>query len=65
MNITLNGEITTITATNIAELLTEIQSPPRGIAVEVNQSIIPKSEHASYLLHENDIVEIVGFIGGG
>lgn len=65
MKITLNGEIKTVNALTIAELLAEISAPPRGIAVEVNAAIIPKSAHADTALQENDIVEIVSFIGGG
>ncbi|MDG1286265.1 MAG: sulfur carrier protein ThiS [Rickettsiales bacterium] len=65
MNITLNGEKKTVTAMTITELLAEISAPPRGIAVEVNAAIIPKSLHAETALNDNDVVEIVSFIGGG
>lgn len=64
-NITLNGETKEVEAKNIPQLLAEISAPPRGIAVEVNGEIIPKSEHESTTLNDNDVVEIVSFIGGG
>lgn len=65
MQITLNGEPKNISATTIAELLAEISAPPRGIAVERNGEIIPKSLHDDTALNDNDVVEIVSFIGGG
>ena len=65
MKITLNGETKNIKADTISALLAEISAPARGIAVEVNGIIIPKSEHHSTALNDNDVVEIVSFIGGG
>ena len=65
MRIRLNGEDREIQAATISELLAEIAAPPRGIAVEVNQEIIPKSLHESHKLNEKDALEIVSFIGGG
>ena len=35
------------------------------MAVEVNESIIPKSEYGSFNLEENDKVEIINAVGGG
>lgn len=35
------------------------------IAVEINGSIIPRSEYASVMISDNDVVEIVSFVGGG
>lgn len=49
----------------ISQLLTTLQMPARGVAVEVNQQIVPRSEHESHLLHEGDQLEIVSLVGGG
>ena len=65
MQITLNGEAKMVTAATIAQLLAEIKAPPRGIAVERNRAIIPKSEHATTSVQPGDHIEIVTFIGGG
>jgi len=35
------------------------------IAVEVNSTIIPKSEFAIHLLSENDKITIINAVGGG
>ncbi|MEX0617720.1 MAG: sulfur carrier protein ThiS [Pseudohongiellaceae bacterium] len=35
------------------------------VAVELNREILPRSEHDTQVLRQNDIVEIVQAIGGG
>ena len=35
------------------------------MAVEVNNSIVPKSEYSNFSLEENDKVEIINAVGGG
>lgn len=64
MQITLNGKPHRSDAGTIRELLDELDLHGR-LAVEVNQSIVPKSEHVTYQLHDQDTVEIVHAIGGG
>ena len=66
MNITLNGEIKSITdQCTISELIEQLGLSEKRLAVEVNLDIIPRSEHISYQFKENDKVEIVHAIGGG
>ena len=56
MKITLNGTTRSMTELGLSE---------KRLAVEVNLDIIPRSEHPSYQLKENDKVEVVHAIGGG
>lgn len=42
-----------------------IKVAPVGIAVAVNEEIVPKSKYAEYRLKEGDRVEIVNIVGGG
>ena len=35
------------------------------IAVEVNGNIVPKTTYAAVLLQEEDVLEVVSFVGGG
>ena len=35
------------------------------IAVEYNGSILPKSEYETTVIKENDLIEVVSFVGGG
>lgn len=65
MKIQVNGKPYELSGETITELLEALNAPPRGIAVECNGIIIPKSDHATYALKPQDEVEIIGFIGGG
>lgn len=65
MNLTVNGEPLVFTGHTLADLLAQLELTGRRIAVEVNQDIVPKGEHATHVLRENDRVEIVHAIGGG
>ena len=65
MNLTVNGEPLVFTGNTLAELLVQLELTGRRIAVEVNQDIVPKGEHATHVLRDNDRVEIVHAIGGG
>lgn len=70
MRITLNGETReiepgTTVAMLVAMLSGEAERDPRGIAIERNLEIVPKSEHASTLIEDGDRIEVVQFVGGG
>jgi sulfur carrier protein len=63
--ITLNGEPRNLAApASIASLLQDLQLQGR-LAVEVNGTIVPRSEHAGHRLEAGDRVEIVRAVGGG
>ena len=64
MQITLNGKPHQSDAGTIRQLLDQLGLHGR-LAVEVNQDIVPKSEHPMHQLHDGDVVEIVHAIGGG
>lgn len=66
MKILLNGETRNVPeGMNLAQLAAQISDDPRGIAIERNLEIVPKSEHAETVLQEGDRLEIVQFVGGG
>ncbi|MCB1837195.1 MAG: sulfur carrier protein ThiS [Alcanivoracaceae bacterium] len=65
MNLTVNGEPLVFNGSTLADLLVQLELTGRRIAVEVNQDIVPKGEHATHVLRDNDRVEIVHAIGGG
>ncbi|MBK8199169.1 MAG: sulfur carrier protein ThiS [Acidobacteria bacterium] len=70
MKITLNGETLEIAGgTTVAMLVEQLAAQagrdPRGVAVERNLEIVPKSEHALTTLAEGDRIELVQFVGGG
>ncbi len=49
----------------VAELLERLELPLRGVAVEVNEQIVPRTRHAEHRLAEGDRLEIVSLVGGG
>ncbi|HRX75054.1 MAG: sulfur carrier protein ThiS [Hyphomonas sp.] len=70
MRITLNGEARDIQqGTTIAMLVVMLSGEevrdPRGVAIERNLEIVPKSEHASTVIEDGDRIEVVQFVGGG
>jgi sulfur carrier protein len=67
MQIQLNGEALTLepATRSVAELVESLGLAGQRIAVEVNEEIVPRSEHGSTRLGEGDWVEVVHAIGGG
>ena len=66
MRIQLNGEPFELPdGATVAALLTRLDLTGRRIAVELNQDIVPRSQHAETSLNEGDQVEVVHAIGGG
>lgn len=66
MKLFLNGEpAETADGTTVAVLLEQLGFPHKGVAVERNRQIVPKSAYAHTALSEGDQIEIVQFVGGG
>lgn len=66
MQIQINGEMRHIAeASTISDLLVLLEMVGRRVAVELNQDIVPKSQHAATVLKQGDVVEVVHAIGGG
>ena len=66
VNLLVNGQPReTADQITIRRLLDELALPSRGIAVEVNEQIVPRQRHAEYELQEGDRLEIVSLVGGG
>ena len=66
MNITLNGKpYNLVQAVTLRELLDLLEIKQGQVAIERNREIVPRSLHDKTIINENDVVEIVSFIGGG
>lgn len=65
MKIVVNGEQVGSNANTVQELLNELKIVQGHVAVEVNLSIIKKSDYGSCRLKDGDRIEIVNFVGGG
>jgi sulfur carrier protein len=66
MHLVVNGRAESVPAgLTVAELLARLQLPPKGLAVEVNEQLVPRARHTEYQLVEGDRLEIVSLVGGG
>ena len=66
VRVTVNGEPRELPAgATVADLVARLAATGRPCAVEVNREIVPRSAHALRALHDDDAIEIVGFVGGG
>ena len=66
MNVFLNGEPARAPdVVTVAAFLESLGMPLKGVAVERNREIVPKSMYVSVRLTEGDRIEIVQFVGGG
>jgi len=50
---------------NIEGLIAHLGYQNQRIAIEINESIIPKSHHSSFILKDLDKVEVINAVGGG
>jgi len=66
MRIEVNGEARELeSGATVRALLEAMELAGVLVAVERNEEIIPRAEHATATLHEGDVVEVVHFVGGG
>lgn len=61
----INGEASDMAGRTVAECLEEYGYDARRVAVEKNGDIVPKARYGETPLKDGDIIEIVGFVGGG
>ena len=64
-HVELNGRSIAIEAGDTIASLLSRQNLVGRYAVEINQEVVPRSEHAARMLHDGDKIEIVRAIGGG
>lgn len=66
MRIEVNGEPREVAdGITVRALLESLALGAQLVAVERNEEIVPRAEHASATLRDGDRVEIVQFVGGG
>ena len=63
--IILHGQPHETDANTVAELLKEQGLAGQAVAVELNQTVVPKREHADQPLKDGDQIELVTLVGGG
>lgn len=66
MEIVVNGESRQVAdQISVRRLIEELGLTEGPVAVERNQAVVPRSEHATTQLANGDVIEIVHFVGGG
>lgn len=66
MKLRVNGDFKEFqTLSSVTDLLNQLEIQQKGIAIEVNCSVISREAWSSVHLKEGDQVEIVQFVGGG
>ena len=66
IKIKINGKIKSIDqGYNLYNLINNLNIPIKKVAIEFNKEIIDKKDIKKIKLKNNDVIEIVHFIGGG
>ena len=66
MRVYINGESREVQGNpSLADLINQLDLPAARIAVELNREVVRRSEWANRMLHDEDRIEIVHFVGGG
>jgi sulfur carrier protein len=66
VNVFVNGQPAELPeGATVADMLSLLKMPPRGVAVEVNLTIVPARQHGEHRLAEGDRLEVVSLVGGG
>src|SRR4051794_32724132 len=65
-NVTINGESRHLPApVTVTELLQQLGFDQRPVAVEINETVVPRARYAEQHVAAGDRVEIATFVGGG
>ncbi len=66
LQIQVNGQPREVSpGTTLEALLQQLQLDRRYLAVERNLQLVPRGEHASTVLLQDDCLEVVTLVGGG
>jgi len=66
MKVVVNGECMELSeGADVAGLLAVLGLEKRRVAVELGRKILSPDAYASTKINEGDVLEIVGFVGGG
>lgn len=66
LQVYVNGESIDLSGPiSLAELITRLDLPAARIAVELNRTVVRRSDWSRTMLQEDDRIEVVHFVGGG
>ena len=61
----LNGEEKELAGKNLLEYLKEAGFKPEQVVVERNLEIVPKEQMSCVTIQDEDVIEVLRFVGGG
>jgi len=61
----INGEEKQLDGRNLLEYLKEAGFEPERVVVERNLEIIPQQQLGSVIIQDEDVIEVLRFVGGG
>ena len=61
----INGELMDMSGKTVSEAVEALGLSADRIAVELNLEIVPKASYSKTVLKDDDVVEVVRFVGGG
>ena len=50
---------------NILSLLNDFEIKKETVVVEVNLNILEEDQYEKYIIREDDVIELIRFVGGG
>ena len=66
MNVTVNGEVRVCAdGTTLASLINDLGIKVKVMAAAVNMNVVKKDDWESYVLQDDDKIELLHFVGGG
>ena len=66
MHVEVNGDAMELpSGATVLTLIENMALAGKRLAVEVNEDIVPRSQHRDFVLSDGDRVEVVHAIGGG
>lgn len=61
----INGTEQELKGKSVEEVITAMNYDKRTIAVELNEEIVSKADYINTILKDDDVLEVVSFVGGG
>lgn len=61
----INGKNADAAGKTVKEYIESAGYQKSRIVVELNQAVLPKAEYECTRIKDGDVIEIVGFVGGG
>ena len=65
VKVILNGKHKRLESNKLSDLISISNLENKRFAIEINNEIVPKSQHDSFLITNQDRIEIVEAVGGG